>query len=97
MTTTSRNARLVQCKVNLRYELHEKALFPLSNLQLKLLQLFSQNVSDEELKAIQRLIVQFFAEKATEAADKDWEEKGYDEDTFKKEHMRTPYKILLKP
>jgi hypothetical protein len=71
--------------------------FPLSNLQLKLLQLFSQNVSDEELKAIQRLIVQFFAEKATEAADKDWEEKGYDEDTFKKEHMRTPYKILLKP
>jgi hypothetical protein len=66
--------------------------FPLSNLQLKLLQLFSQNVSDEELKAIQRLIVQYFAEKASEAADKDWEEKGYDEEAFKKEHMRTPYK-----
>lgn len=66
--------------------------FPLSNLQLRLLQLFSQNVSDEELKAIPRLLVQYFASKATAAADKDWEEKGYDADTFKKEHMRTPYK-----
>ena len=44
-----------------------------------------------ELKAIQRLLVQYFASKATEAADKDWEEKGYDADTFKKEHMRTSH------
>ena len=33
-----------------------------------------------------------FAEKATEAADKDWDEKNYQAETFKKEHMRTPYK-----
>ena len=69
----------------------ETLKFPLSNLQLKLLQLFSQNVSDEDLKAIQRMIVRYFAEKATEAADKDWEEKGYDASSLLSEHMRTPY------
>ncbi|MBL7816930.1 MAG: hypothetical protein JNL70_18045 [Saprospiraceae bacterium] len=69
----------------------ETLKFPLSNVQLKLLQLFSQNVSDEDLKAIQRMIVRYFAEKATEAADKDWEEKGYDASTLLSEHMRTPY------
>lgn len=65
---------------------------PLSNLQLQLLQLFSQNVSEEDLKAIQRMIVRYFAEKATAAADKDWDEKGYTAQSFKEEHMRTPYK-----
>ena len=70
----------------------ETLKFPLSNLQLKLLQVFSQNVSDEDLKAIQRMIARYFAEKATQAADKDWEEKGYDAETLLNEHMRTPYK-----
>ena len=58
--------------------------FPLSNLQLKLLQLFSQNVSEEDLKAIQRMIVLYFAEKATQAADADWVAKGYDADSLLK-------------
>jgi hypothetical protein len=70
----------------------ETLSFPLSNLQLKLLQLFSQNISEEDLKAIQRMITRYFAEKAIEAADQDWEEKGYDADIFLNEHMRTPYK-----
>ena len=70
----------------------ETIKFPLSNLQLRLLQLFSQNVSDNDLKAIQRLLVQYFAEKASDAADTDWDEKGYDAENFKNEHMRTPYK-----
>ena len=70
----------------------ETIKFPLSNLQLRLLQLFSQNVSEEDLKVIQRMLVCYFAEKASDAADNDWEEKGYDVETFKNEHMRTPYK-----
>ena len=37
------------------------------------------------------MIVRYFAEKATDAADKDWEEKGYDAGTLLSEHMRTPY------
>lgn len=65
---------------------------PLSNIQLQLLQLFAQDVSEEDLKAIQRMIVRYFAEKATDAADKDWDEKGYTAEQFKNEHMRTPYK-----
>ena len=37
------------------------------------------------------MIVRYFAEKATAAADKDWDEKGYDADALLNEHMRTPY------
>ena len=65
---------------------------PLSNIQLQLLQLFAQDVPEEDLKAIQRMIVKYFAEKATAAADKDWDEKSYTAEQFKKEHLRTPYK-----
>jgi hypothetical protein len=65
---------------------------PLSNIQLQLLQLFAQDVSDEDLKAIQRMIMRYFAEKATIAADKDWDEKGYTAESFKQEHMRRPGK-----
>jgi hypothetical protein len=65
---------------------------PLSNIQLHLLELFAQGVPEDDLKAIQRLIVQYFAEKATTFANQDWDEKGYDVATLKKENMRTPYK-----
>ncbi len=65
---------------------------PLSNIQLRLLQLFAQDVSDEDLKAIQRMIVRYFAEKATAVANEDWDEKGYTAEAFKAEHMRTAYK-----
>lgn len=64
---------------------------PLSNIQLQLLQLFAQDVSEEDLKAIQRMIVRYFAEKATAAADQDWDEKGYTAENFRREHLRTPY------
>lgn len=65
---------------------------PLSNIQLTLLKLYASNVSEEDLKAIQRLIARYFAEKATKEADKDYLEKGYTAEGFLKEHIRTPYK-----
>ncbi len=65
---------------------------PLSNLQLTLLNLYTSDVSEEDLKAIQRLIARYFAEKATELANQDYEEKGYTAQGFLKEHIRTPYK-----
>ena len=40
---------------------------PLSNMQLELLKLFSRDLSEEDLKAIKRLIVHYLAEKATGA------------------------------
>ncbi len=67
---------------------------PLSNMQLELLKLFSRDLSEEDLKAIKRLIVRYLAEKTTYLADQVWEEKGWtneDMDQFLETHMRTPY------
>ncbi|MCB9273035.1 MAG: hypothetical protein H6564_03280 [Lewinellaceae bacterium] len=67
---------------------------PFSNMQLELLKLFSRDLSEEDLKAIKRLIVQYLAEKTTDLADKVWEEKGWtneDMDRLLDTHMRTPY------
>jgi hypothetical protein len=69
---------------------------PLSNLQLTLLNLYSSDVSEEDLKSIQRLIARFFAEKATELADKDYVEKGYTADIFLNKHIRSVQKINSK-
>lgn len=63
----------------------------LSNLQLTLLNLYASDVSEEDLKAIQRLIARYFAEKATSLANQDFSEKGYTAESFLSEHIRTPY------
>ncbi|WP_064197813.1 MULTISPECIES: hypothetical protein [Emticicia] len=53
---------------------------PLSNLQLELLKLYGSGVSDEDLAAINGLIVNYFAKKAQDSADKIWDEKKYSND-----------------
>ncbi|MEM6845209.1 MAG: hypothetical protein AAF632_23555 [Bacteroidota bacterium] len=68
---------------------------PLSNLQIELLQLYSQDVSEEDLIAIKRLLAKYCADRASDEMDKLWEEKGWtnktmdewlnDEDTTQKE------------
>jgi hypothetical protein len=65
---------------------------PFSNLQLELLKLYADNISEADLKAIQRLIARYFAEKGMDIADEEWEKKSYDSDVLLKERMRTPYK-----
>jgi len=60
-------------------------------LQLELLKLYADGISDVDLKAIQRLIARYFAEKASDEADKIWEKKGYTAEEILKEHSRTPY------
>lgn len=64
---------------------------PLSNLQLYLLKLYAEGVSEEDLKAIQRMIARYFAEKASAAAREVWDEKGYTASQLLEEDMRTPY------
>ncbi len=67
---------------------------PLTNLQLELLKLYSQNIDEKDLVEIKRLIAQYFAEKTMDLADKVWEEKGWtNEDAIKMSNtkMRTPY------
>ncbi len=51
----------------------------LSNLQLELLRLYSNRISDESLLEIKQLLARYFADKATNAMDKIWEEKGLTE------------------
>jgi len=67
----------------------------LSNLQMELLEVFSFEVSDEQVKEIRSLLVEYFADKVTADVDELFKEKGWGEEKIEewsKEHMRTKYK-----
>lgn len=66
----------------------------LTNLQLELLKVFSFELSEEQVLEIRSLLANYFAEKATEEADRLWEAKGWTDETMEQwanEHFRTPY------
>jgi hypothetical protein len=54
----------------------------MSNLQLELLRLYGNGVSEENLREIKTILAKYFADKATDAMDKVWEEKGLTEQTM---------------
>ncbi len=54
----------------------------MSNLQLELLRLYGNGVSDESLREIKTILAKYFADKATDAMDKVWDEKGLTEQTM---------------
>jgi len=67
----------------------------LTTLQLELLQIFARDIDENDLLEIKKFLVQFFANKAMDLADKVWEKNNWneqDEKEFLKEHNRTPYK-----
>jgi hypothetical protein len=73
----------------------ESINFPLSNIQLELLKLFSSDIKENDIKEIKRLIVKYLSNKLSNEADKVWEDNNWtneDMDKFLKTHMRTPYK-----
>ncbi len=47
---------------------------PLTNLQLELLQVFSLKLSDNELLEIKEVLSKFFAKKAMDEMDEQWDE-----------------------
>lgn len=55
---------------------------PLTNLQLELLKLYSMELPEEQLIDIQRLIANYFAERASDEMDKLWEERGWSNETM---------------
>lgn len=55
-----------------------------TNLQLELLKVFSRQVSDDDVKAIRKMLVNYFAEKAMNLADEAWDKNGW----TKKDTMR---------
>ncbi len=72
----------------------ESINYPLSNMQLELLKLFSRDIDEKDLVAIKRLIVKYLADKLEEKTNKVWEQKGWTEETmdeFLNTHMRTKY------
>jgi hypothetical protein len=48
-----------------------------TNLQLELLKVFSRQVSDDDVKAIRKMLVNYFAEKAMNLADEAWDKNGW--------------------
>ncbi len=54
---------------------------PLTDLQLELLKLYSTEVTAEELREVRRLLGRYFGQKASQDADRVWDERGLtDED-----------------
>ena len=51
----------------------------LSNLQKELLKLYANDVSENSLIEIKQILARYFADKATEATDEVWKEKGLTE------------------
>ena len=65
---------------------------PLNKAQLEILQLFSREVSNEDMLEIKRMITRYFAKKVNTLADEVWEEKGWTQDDMERlsqTHMRT--------
>lgn len=54
----------------------------LSNLQLELLRLYGNGVSEESLREIKSILAKYFADKATDAMDRIWDENGLTEQTM---------------
>ena len=55
---------------------------PLTNLQIELLKVFSHDLEESDLIAIQRMLAKYFADKATSAFDEVWDEQGWSDDTM---------------
>jgi hypothetical protein len=58
--------------------------YPLSNVQIELMKLFSTNLSDDELIELKGVLAKFYAEKATSEADRIWGERGLTDQDMEK-------------
>ena len=54
----------------------------LSNLQLELLKLYANNISQSQLFEIKLMLANYFAQKASDAMDDIWESQGLTEQTM---------------
>lgn len=52
---------------------------PFSNLQMEILKLFSQEVTEQDLLEIKTMISKYFFEKSAKEAEHVWQERGYDD------------------
>jgi hypothetical protein len=67
----------------------------LTNAQIEILEIFKQDLSDDEMLELRRLLVAFKAERVSNMLNTLWEKNDWTNDTMQswtKEHNRTPYK-----
>lgn len=57
---------------------------PLSNIQLELLKLYSQDIDDQDLLAIRKIIAKYFEKKASDEMDKLWDKNNWSDETMDK-------------
>ena len=50
--------------------------YPLTNVQIELLKLFSTNLSESELMGLKDALAKFYAEKSISLADAIWDQRG---------------------
>lgn len=67
---------------------------PFNNVQLELLKLFADNISETDMFAIKDLISKYFLLKAKDEADQIWEERNLDADELLAKHRRKPYRKI---
>ena len=70
------------------------AQLPFNEMQLDIIKLFARDMTADDMKAIKRLIVRYFAQKAIQSANLVWDEKGWtkeNEADLLNIHERTPY------
>jgi len=66
----------------------------LSNVQMELMQLFSTDVSEKELKDLKKMLLEFKFKRVTSLVNQVWDEKGWTEKDMERilhTHERTPY------
>jgi len=49
---------------------------PLSNLQMEILELYSTNLTEDELNELKTVLAKFYADKAIREADRLWDERN---------------------
>ena len=58
--------------------------FPLSNIQMELIKLYSTSLSDKDLVELKDVLAKYFAEKAISKANEIWDQKGLTNDDMDK-------------
>jgi hypothetical protein len=67
--------------------------------QIQILKMFNSHQTEEDLKKLKKVLVDYLFQRVTEEADRIWDEKGYTNETmeqWKNEHMRVNVEEIKK-
>jgi hypothetical protein len=67
--------------------------------QIQILKMFNSHQTEEDLKKLKKVLVDYLFQRVTEEADRAWDERGYTDETmeqWKNEHMRVNVEEIKK-